>query len=329
MFALVTGISGRIGRNLSSGLISKGIKVRGLFLPGDKSIESYHRSGVDCIEGNLEDKKILSSILVGIDVVYHFGALLLDQASNEKIFEVNVKGTFNLLENIAENKIGLKRFVFASSDEIYPSLRPEYLPIDEKHPRVPYSFYGLSKLLGEELCSYYFREKNIPAVFARFPAIVGTGEIKNWFSVKEKLDSLQKTENPGSDILVQKKIFEDIYREKGDSLYLIVDDKGRSGKMPLCDVRDLVQGLLAFACVPSECRGPVSGEAFNFGPRDAFLFSDVVEYISKKTGLPVVKVRLDGFEPANFKINIGKARKYLEYAPSWDIYKMVDEAFGL
>ncbi len=57
----------------------------------------------------------------------------------------NLLGTVNLLE--ACGKVGVKRIVFASTCAVYAE--PAYLPMDERHPMVPKSAYGASKLSGE------------------------------------------------------------------------------------------------------------------------------------------------------------------------------------
>ena len=55
MKVLVTGVTGRIGRNFSQALINEGRDVIGLVVPGDPGLESAQRDGVKCIVGNLRD----------------------------------------------------------------------------------------------------------------------------------------------------------------------------------------------------------------------------------------------------------------------------------
>ena len=169
MFVLVTGVTGRIGRNLARALNARGDRVRGLVLPDDPGLDRAAAAGVDCLIGNLRDPAAATAAVAGVEAVVHLGAMMLwgGDEHNPTLFEDNLRGTFNLAQAAATTG-GLSRFVFASSDEVYPSLFARYLPIDENHPRQPYSFYGLTKLAGEEMLHYFHRAHRLPIAIARF-----------------------------------------------------------------------------------------------------------------------------------------------------------------
>jgi UDP-glucose 4-epimerase len=326
MLILVTGASGRIGRNLVAELLKKGHRVRALVLPGE--VTKLRDWDLECIEGKLEDPAIYDELLDGVEAVYHLGALLPANVTNEQIFQVNIRGTYNMLEAIAEHGLSLKRFVFASSDEVYPSLKPKYLPLDEYHPHEPYSIYGLSKAFGEDLCGLYFRESGIPVVCPRFTFTIEARELLDplgvsagLFYVRRKLELLRRVRNPGAAILEQIHTFEDLYQKNGESLFISYDEKGAPYEMTICDVRDLVQGLLLVLE-----NDKAVGEAFGFGPPSSFPFDEMVKYLSKRTGLPWAEVRLKESLPCKFRLNLSKARAYLGYTPKWDIFSMIDDA---
>jgi UDP-glucose 4-epimerase len=65
--------------------------------------------------------------------------------------DVNIKGTFNVLEGCS--KVDVKSFVFASSSAVYGE--PKTLPISEKEQLDPLSPYGASKIAGEALVSSF------------------------------------------------------------------------------------------------------------------------------------------------------------------------------
>jgi UDP-glucose 4-epimerase len=65
--------------------------------------------------------------------------------------DVNVRGTINVVDVAAET--GVRKVIFASSSATYGT--PQYLPIDEAHPQLPESPYGISKMVGEHYLRYF------------------------------------------------------------------------------------------------------------------------------------------------------------------------------
>lgn len=327
MKILITGATGRVGRTLIPSLIGKGHKIKTLIIPGDSNKNIIQKMGAEIQEGSLEDNSTYPSILKDINAVYHLGGLLPAGNTNDDIFDANIKGTYKLLEAIAVNNIKLHRFIFASSDEVYPSLKPRYLPLDEDHPRYPYSVYGLSKAIGEDLCNLYWREYNVPIVNARFTFTVVNKELvdetslsSTLFFVKSRMEFLMKTENPSSETKEEIQILKELYEKNGTCLFLAIKKDGSYNQLPICDVRDLVQGLML--CLEKD--GAV-GQDIGFGPPIAMNFNNMVKCISKKTGIPYFETKLPSDLPFNFNLNLSKAKTLLEYKPVWDFYKMIDD----
>jgi nucleoside-diphosphate-sugar epimerase len=98
-----------------------------------------------------------------------------DVAGDAERFNHNVAITYNILA--AAQAAGVKRFVCGSSLAVYGlyyTIRedvPDYLPIDEDHPRRPQDPYGISKLLGEELCAAFARKSEFQIASLRFSGI--------------------------------------------------------------------------------------------------------------------------------------------------------------
>lgn len=106
------------------------------------------------------------------DAIIHLAAL--PHALNDppqRVMEINVMGTFNVLEAAARTKVS--RVVIASSDSTLglavptSGLLPEYLPIDEKHPLKPQDPYALSKVIDEEICRTYSRRYRMSTICLR------------------------------------------------------------------------------------------------------------------------------------------------------------------
>ena len=108
------------------------------------------------VGGDILQSDILDSVLKKADGVFHFAALWLLQCHEypRSAFDVNIKGTFNVIEKCVSNKI--KRLVFSSSASVYGDAVEE--EISETHPFNNKNFYGASKICGEAMLrSFYYR----------------------------------------------------------------------------------------------------------------------------------------------------------------------------
>ncbi|MFQ5729616.1 MAG: NAD-dependent epimerase/dehydratase family protein [Waddliaceae bacterium] len=109
--------------------------------------------------GELLHRDILDAATKGIDGVFHFAALWLLHCYDypRSAFEVNIGGTFNVLEACINN--GVKRLVFSSSASVYGDAVEE--PMTETHPYNNTNFYGGTKVAGEQMCrALYHRYKD-------------------------------------------------------------------------------------------------------------------------------------------------------------------------
>ena len=137
---LVTGSSGFIGRYLVKELKRRNMDVA--------TLADSAGAGIDVRDW----RKIIKEIK-GVDIIYHLAAVVHAPFSIKRpreTYEVNVLGTLNMLELC--RRLKAKNMVFLSS---YVYGKPEYMPIDEKHPIQPNNIYMRSKVLGEDLCRAY------------------------------------------------------------------------------------------------------------------------------------------------------------------------------
>jgi len=101
------------------------------------------------------------------DAVVHLAAFKAVGESMEKPEKYslnNISGTINILNAMAET--GIKYLIFSSSAAVYGS--PQYLPIDEKHPLNPESYYGFTKYEIERFMDWYDRLKGMRFAALRY-----------------------------------------------------------------------------------------------------------------------------------------------------------------
>lgn len=105
---------------------------------------------------DLADKSALDKVFkkYKIDAVIHFAAFAYvgESVTNpQKYYRNNVVNTLNLLDTMIEN--GVKHIVFSSTCATYGN--PQYIPIDEEHPKNPINTYGRTKLMIEQIMADY------------------------------------------------------------------------------------------------------------------------------------------------------------------------------
>lgn len=114
--------------------------------------------------GDILHRDVLNRAMEDIDGVFHFAALWLLHCWDypRAAFEVNIGGTFNVLEACLNN--GVRRLVYSSSASVYGDAVEE--PMTEEHPYNNTNFYGATKIAGEHMCrSLHHRYKDTPKGF--------------------------------------------------------------------------------------------------------------------------------------------------------------------
>jgi UDP-glucose 4-epimerase len=319
---LITGATGRIGNNLARHLRDSGYDVRGTAIPGDPGLDRAQSDGIGCLTGNLRDPDFCGQAVEGCQAVMHLGAMLLfGPDDNPALFEDNLRATFNMLE-AASKQPGMQRFVFASSDEVYPSLDPKYLPIDESHPKQPRGFYGFTKLAGEELVQLYNRAHGLPGAIARFALTIEPWEVLdpsrplgNFLHLESMVKFVRsRAGDAAADRLAALQVGTE------PNLLLARDESGTPYQFQYCDVRDLVQGLQLLLEHPAAI-----GEAFNLSGPAPFSYDQAAAIVSEATGRHIVDATIPG-PPLRIHHSTAKARNMLGYVPVHDIRSTVAEA---
>ncbi len=112
-------------------------------------------------DGDIRDEKEVKRFCresVTCDAFFHLAALVPKQSVDSdftEAFDINVRGTLNVLEGLRQLGSYSPWLFYASSSHVYSS---SPLPMKEDGKLEPFTMYGMTKLQGEQLCQTYVRE---------------------------------------------------------------------------------------------------------------------------------------------------------------------------
>jgi len=202
-FVLVGG-AGLIGSHTADLLLKEDVKeiiiydnfVRGSEENLASALEDPRVSIYD-IGGDIMQTDILQSAFDGADGVFHFAALWLLQCHDypRTAFDVNVRGTFNVMEACVAK--GVTRLVSSSSASVYGDAVRE--PMDEDHPYNNKNFYGATKIAGEAFLRSFHHRYGLDYVGLRYMNVYGPRQDYHgaYIAVIMKmLDAIDRGESP-------------------------------------------------------------------------------------------------------------------------------------
>lgn len=124
--------------------------------------------------GDIREIDVLDKAFEGIDYVFHLAAMWLLHCKDfpRTAFEVNVAGTFNVLEACVKNKV--KKLIYSSSASVYGDAVE--VPMTENHPFNNKNFYGSTKISGEAMCTAYNDRYGLEVIGLRYMNVYGPGQ---------------------------------------------------------------------------------------------------------------------------------------------------------
>jgi UDP-glucose 4-epimerase len=175
---VVIGGAGLIGSHAVDRLLKEDVKevliydnfVRGRYENLHAALQDP-RVRIFDLGGDIMQSDILESSLKGADGVFHLAALWLLQCHEfpRSAFDVNVRGTFNVME--ACIKAGVQRLVYSSSASVYGDAVRE--PMDEDHPFNNQNFYGATKIASEAMLRAFHHRYKLNFVGLRYMNVYG------------------------------------------------------------------------------------------------------------------------------------------------------------
>jgi UDP-glucose 4-epimerase len=178
---LVIGGAGFIGSFVAAELLKEGageVIIYDNFTRGKqdniRDILKDPRCSVFPHGGDIRDIDILNTAMKGCDYVFHLSAMWLLHCKDypRTAFEVNIAGTFNVLEACVNNNI--KKLIYSSSASVYGDAVE--VPMTEDHPFNNKNFYGATKIAGEAMCTAFNDRYGLPVIGLRYMNVYGPGQ---------------------------------------------------------------------------------------------------------------------------------------------------------
>lgn len=311
MKALITGGAGFIGSHLAELLLNEGHDVVVV-----DNLNSGRLRNIELLAKfpNFEFKKIdirdvakVDLAVQGMDWVFHLAGLadIVPSIENPvEYYQVNVDGTFNMLE--ASRKAKVKRFVYAASSSSYGFAKqlptPETAAISPEYP------YALTKYMGEELVLHWAKVYKLPTLSLRL------------FNVYGPRSRTSGTYGAVFGVFLAQKL--------ANKPFTVVGDGTQTRDFTF--VTDVARAFYAAA------KSDASGEAMNVGSDNHYSVNRLVEllggevtYIPKRPGEPdctfadTTKIKkLINWKPqVSFEEGVAELIKNIDYwrdAPVWD-----------
>ena len=167
MKVLVIGGAGYIGSHVVKELMAKGHEVTVFDNLSSGLIQNLFKKNEFIAGDILHPEDLDKAFARGFDAFIHLAAFKAAGESMiypEKYSINNINGTLNILNAaVAHNCLNV---VFSSSAATFGE--PQYLPIDENHPKNPENYYGFTKLKIEEFMGWYDKLKNLKFAALRY-----------------------------------------------------------------------------------------------------------------------------------------------------------------
>lgn len=123
------------------------------------------------IGGDIREIDILNKAMEGVDFVVCLAAMWLLHCKDfpRTAFDVNIAGTFNVLEACVKNNV--KKLIWSSSASVYGDAVE--LPMTESHPYNNKNFYGATKIAGEAMATAFNDRYGLQVIGLRYMNVYG------------------------------------------------------------------------------------------------------------------------------------------------------------
>ncbi len=310
MLILITGATGKVGRNLVSRLFADsrfvGARVRALC--HNRSLPASER--LEVIKGSIADREVASRAVDGVTHIVHLATC---KEIPEDVMDVTVKGLFWLLEAFRTSKTARQFILIGGDAGVGHFFYRHDGPLTEKSPHMAYpGCYALSKVLEEVMLEQFGIQYDLNGCCLRAPWIMEKDDFRYTLSFGDDLFGGPdwKTMVPAGDAKS--------YAKKG-TVPLLKDADGRPLRRNFVHADDLVSAILAAIDNPQAKR-----QLFNISMDRPVDYGELADYLARTRGLDSIEI------PSRFQSNWmdnSKAKHLLGWQPEYDLERLVDSAW--
>jgi len=311
MLILVTGATGKVGRNLIARLLEdqrlSGARLRALC--HNRTCEQHDR--VEIAHGTIADRAVVDDALAGVTHVVHLATC---KETPLDVMDVTVKGLFWLLEGFRLSKAARQFILIGGDAAIGHFFYRHEGPITEDVPHMAYpGCYALSKVLEEVMLEQFGIQYGINWCCLRAPWIMEKDDFKYSLSFGDEVFG-----GPDWKTLVP---VDDARRySKDGTVPLLRDEDGRPLKRNFVHVEDLVSAIVAAIDQPRAAR-----QLFNICMDRPVDYGEVAEHLRRTRGLGSVDIA--SRYHSNWMDN-SKAKYLLGWQPEYDLEMLIDSAWA-
>lgn len=305
MAVLITGGAGFIGVAVTRDLLEAGYQV--VAFDRAEPPEHVRRSlpqGVTYVKGDIQDREFVRGLIkdTGTDPILHLAGILTAGCDRDPdlALAVNVHGAHTVLE--AARQFGMRRVVMASTIGVYGRGLPQ--PITEDMPTEADGWYGVTKLMAEQIGLLYVRRHGLDFRVVRFAAVTGPG----------------RSAGSGSASLFTSFIPEKAALGEPYEIEVTPDVT-----YPVVYIKDAARALFALATAPAAPR-----RIYNIGS-GSIVTSEMVEAVKRRIPDakftykpdPTIMAVVGGYK--DWAISTKRAEEDLGWRPAYTAEQMVDD----
>jgi len=313
MNILVVGGAGYIGSHMVKMLSQAGHHVVTL-----DNLSTGYRDAVkygEFIEGDIANSLVLDKVFTAtaFDGVMHFasyievGESVIDPG---KYFRNNFSNTLNLLDAMVRHNV--KNFIFSSTAAIFGE--PEYVPIDESHPKNPINPYGKSKLMVEQALDDYEKAHGLQSVCLRYFNAAGA----------DPDGELGERHNPETHLIP---LILQAASGRRDAISIFGRDYSTADGSCVRDYIHIVDLCSAHLIALTKLVNGSGSKRYNLGNGNGFSVVEVIEVVKQVTSrsFKVIEAERRPGDPATLVADSTLAKSELNWLPEYDDLSVITQ----